>query len=244
MQPRSNDTRYAPRALALCAAALCIPARARAQEQGGRQPDPPSLASGMPAPVGEPVQTVAPTGEAPHYYHSAPQAFQRFGLRIEGGGGARFVSSGAPSPSPSPSPSLVLGVGVPVRVGFGVGRYTPALWTDLGYLYVSNGAPTHLFAVGAGVGYQSVLFSVGYLPRVLLGTRSGASPAGASPADPFVWGLRQSLQFEFLGPLFAVALSHQMLVEPAGIEHEVQLTASVDVLGIIFRVTGVDRLRW
>ncbi len=142
------------------------------------------------------------------------------------------------------SSSGKVGLAVDVTVGAVVGlpgrgqrplsrddRYLKAaLWLqpEFGYSYEHGNAAEpqasgHLGSLGLGVAYGNLLFLSGaYTPRLVLGSLGGES-GGALAV-----GLRHGVSGHFLGRLFSVELSHQMLWVGGELRHELRLLCGLN----------------
>lgn len=103
-------------------------------------------------------------------------------------------------------------------------RATPWLQPELGYSY-QHGADSrpqrrgHLASLGLGLGYGSLFFAaVSYTPRLVVGALG----------DELAVGLRHGLAGHFLGRLFVLELSHQMLWTGGEPSHVIRLTLGLN----------------
>ncbi len=103
-------------------------------------------------------------------------------------------------------------------------RATPWLQPELGYTYQagSDSAPQsrgHLGSLGLGLGYGNLFFAaVSYTPRLVVGALG----------DELAVGLRHGIAGHFLGRLFVLELSHQMLWTGGEPSHVIRLTLGLN----------------
>jgi hypothetical protein len=108
--------------------------------------------------------------------------------------------------------------------GPGIERFfSPSLWLipELGYDYRSiAGRGGHLGSLGLGLGYGNLLFLTGsYSARFVAGLIENQT----------AFGLRHGLALHFIGMLFSLEVSHQLLYAAGYTSHELQLIVGLNL---------------
>lgn len=183
--------------IAIGVLALCTAASARADEER------PGLIVWPPAPPWPPATHVTERGTSPRYFgESLP--IRGIGLRPSLKGMGRISA-------PEEYRNFVLAGDLHLvgRFGFGRGR-SFGLWPELGY--VISGTGGHYASAGIGLASQTppgMKFSLGLLPRALVGTREGALATGVRTSaivelffdDGNAWGVELCHQWTRAGGL-------------------------------------------
>lgn len=122
------------------------------------------------------------------------------------------------------------------RLGLTPGYWHWALWPELGYTHdLVPAAGRHLGSLGLGPALQSESFSLGVIPRLVLGSAGGALAVG----------LRTGLLVELWENLLCVELSHQWLSSKDRSGHDLSVKLSVDLLMLAFViVSGHDPMHY
>jgi hypothetical protein len=187
-------------------------------------------ARGLPPPVttlfapaaGVPPVIAPPPNEQPSDYLYPPPPLRRFGLRAELGGAVRFAAA--------PEGAVVFGAGVAAIRGFYAGRITPALWADLGYLFVGDRNSSHFVSAGIGPAVQSSLVSVGWVPRALVGYNDRG----------LVFGFRHAAQLALWNSALLLSVGHHATYQANALTHALDVTLTVDAIGVFRRVYSLD----